>query len=91
MHPAKHPKHLDGIGGNPFLGTRSFGLRIPTFAARHTSLGFRESFAIWDSVDGTLFEFHDVLGQRPRLVGKDVLNLPDVIRDVPGFGNTGKV
>ena len=49
------------------------------------ALGLSDAFAVGDAVHGAFLEFHDVLRERARLVREDVLDLPEVVGDVPGL------
>jgi hypothetical protein len=61
------------------------------FSRRGATLGLRDAFPIHHPVDGALLELHDVLRERPGLVGKDVFDLTEVVRDTPVLGDAGGV
>ena len=63
----------------------------PAFSRRGATLRLRDSFPIHHPVDGTLLELHDVLRERTGLVGKDVFDLTEVVRDAPVLGDAGGV
>jgi hypothetical protein len=45
--------------------------------------GLRDSLSVGNAADGALLKLHDVLGERAGLVGEDVLDLAEVVGDVP--------
>ncbi|KAH6605615.1 hypothetical protein Trco_004768 [Trichoderma cornu-damae] len=78
---------LGDLGQDP-LG---FSLDVDAGALLHAGLGFRPGFAVGLPVDGGLLELHDVLGKRSGLVREDVLDLPDVVGDVPRLRDAGLI
>ncbi|KAH3682403.1 hypothetical protein WICPIJ_006628 [Wickerhamomyces pijperi] len=62
-----------------------FFFDIDTLSLSQTSQGFGVCSTVTDTVDGTLLELHDVLRQSTSLIGEDIFNLTQVIRDIPGF------
>lgn len=50
---------------------------LPTLALGSTNHSFRHTLAIDDATDGQLLELHDVLSERARLVGEDILDLAE--------------
>lgn len=50
---------------------------LPTLALSSTNHSFRHTLAIDDATDGQLLELHDVLSERARLVGENILDLAE--------------
>ena len=62
-----------------------------SLSRRRATLRLCDTLSIHNPVDRALLELHDVLRQRTGLVGKDVFDLTEVVRDTPILWDTGGV
>ena len=65
-------------------------VRVPC-SLRRSSLRLRHALAVRDTVNRALLELHDVLRERACLVREDVLDLAQVIRDIPRLRRAGSI
>ena len=86
VHLTDHAQHPVPIGRDLSLDLGRLLVDVDALPPLQTHLGLGVGLAVRQAVDGALLELHDVLGQGAGLVGEDVLDLTEVVRDAPRLG-----